>query len=285
MSILILGAKGNLGRQLIKVFNKNYRVIAWDKEDIDIANKNLIFNKIQKLKPDVIINATGYNAVDNCDKEKKAYKLAKRINCDAIAYLAEIALKIDALIVHYSSDYVFSGNNKKGYNENSQPSPINKYGKTKFLGEKELIKRSQDGLKWYLIRTSKLFGPGGKSKLSKPSFFDILIKLSNQKKEIDVVDEEVSCFTYTHDLAKATKELIESDSQYGIYHIINNGACTWYEAAIELFRIAGINIKINPVSSNKFTRLAKRPKYSVLLNTKLKPMRDWRKALEEYLRK
>jgi len=110
-----------------------------------------------------------------------------------------------------------------------------------------------------------------------------MLDLAKKKKELDVVNEEVSGFTYTPDLARATKKLLESDKGYGIYHITNVGRATWYETAIELFKITGKKIKINPVSGDKFPRPAKRPSYSVLINTKFGMQRDWKEALREYL--
>lgn len=295
--ILILGAKGNLGGQLIKVFSKKNEVIAWDREEIDITDKELIYKKVSDIKPDIIINAAAYNAVDKCEEDENEFELAKKLNCQAVGYLAEAAISVNSILVHYSSDYVFGGHANKtnseqikrikkqgGFKEDDNPDPVNKYGESKFMGERELISRSGKGLKWYLIRTSKLFGPKGESEVAKPSFFDIMLKLAKEKEVLDVVDEEMSCFTYTPDLAKATRKLIESDMGYGIYHIVNEGPCAWYQAAKELFEIAGINITVNPVSGDKFPRPAKRPSYSVLLNTKFEQLRSWQEALREYLK-
>jgi dTDP-4-dehydrorhamnose reductase len=111
-----------------------------------------------------------------------------------------------------------------------------------------------------------------------------MLKLAKEKDSIDVVDEEVSCFTYTPDLARATKELIETEKPWGIYHLVNSKSCTWYQAARYLFKIAGIKVKVNPITSDKMPRPARRPKYSVLKNTKFIKLRDWREALNDYLR-
>ena len=281
--ILILGAKGNLGRELMRVFGNDYRLTLWDREEIDITDRELIVKKIKEIKPNIIINAAAYNAVDKCEEFEDEFELAKKINGKAIGYLAEVAIEIEAALIHYSSDYVFSGENKKGYAEDDEPEPINKYGESKLLGEKELISQSGERLKWYLIRTSKLFGSKGESGDSKPSFFSIMRKLSQEKEELDVIDGEVSCFTYTKDLANATKELIESKKGNGIYHIVNSGPATWHEAAGQYFKLAGIKIKVNPVKADIFPRQAKRPKYSVLINTKLKPLRNYKEALKDYL--
>ncbi len=258
-------------------------MVAWDKEEVDITDKDLLEEKIKELNPKVIINTSAYNAVDKCEKDAEELEMAKKINSNAVAFLADIALDIDAILVHYSTDYVFDGKEEEGYQENSSPFPVNNYSRTKYLGEKELIKRSGKGLKWYLIRTSKLFGPSGESDMAKKSFFDIMLDLSQKKSELEVVDEELSCFTYTPDLAQATKNLIASDNGYGIYHIVNSGAATWYQATQALFEILGKNnIDLKPVPASHFPRPAKRPQYSVLVNTKLEPLRSWQEALREY---
>ncbi|MCX6796439.1 MAG: dTDP-4-dehydrorhamnose reductase [Candidatus Falkowbacteria bacterium] len=283
MKVLILGAKGNLGGQLVKVFRTDdNEVTDWDKEEIDITDRELIIKKVKDIKPDVIINAAAYNAVDKCEESAAQYEIAKKVNIDGPRFLAEAALASRAILVHYSSDYVFDGKKKRGYVETDEPNPINKYGKTKYQGEKKMIGLSGAGLKWYLIRTSKLFGPTGESKAVKPSFFDLMLKQSKGKDELEVVNQELSCFTYTLDLAQATSKLIASKSGYGIYHLVNPNAYTWYGAAKEFFKVAQINIKIKPVSASKFPRPAKRPKYSVLLNTKFKPLRSFEEALADY---
>lgn len=286
MKVLIIGAKGNLGRQLVKVFSvDNNEVIAWDRGEIDITDRELILKKISDVKPELVINAAAYNAVDKCEEADEEYELAKKINIDGPKFLAQACLRTGAILIHYSTDYVFDGAEKNGYIETDEPKPINRYGKTKFHGEKRILELSGAGLKWYLIRTSKLFGPRGTSELAKPSFFDIMLEQSRIKPGLEAVDDELSCFTYTVDLAKATKELVDKDSGYGIYHIANSGAVSWYEAAVELFKLAGIKIEIKPIGSEKLARAAKRPKYSALLNTKLPPLRDYREALGEYLKK
>ncbi len=284
MKILILGASGNLGVQLIKVFDTgDHDVIAWDRGEIDITDRELILKKISDTKPNIVINAAAYNDVDKCERDDMEYELAKKINIDGPKNLAEGCLKAGATLVHYSTNYVFDGKQKNGYAEQDEQNPINRYGKTKFHGEKRILELSGSGLKWYLIRTSKLFGPPGESEIAKPNFFDMMLKLGREKNELDIVDDELSCFTYTPDLAMATQRLLAENKGYGIYHIINEGAGNWYQAAKELFKLAGINIKVNPVKSDKFPRPALRPKYSVLLNTKLPKLRSYDDALKEYL--
>ncbi len=313
--ILIIGAKGMLGQELVKIFkkDKDYKVTAWDKEGLNITDQKQVNKKITELKPDIIINSAAYNAVDKCE-DPKEYKKAILINGEAPGYLAKIAKKIGAIFVHYSSDYVFDGDFSKflepsgcthicqtcalhknfqpafGYKESAKPNPISNYGKSKLLGEKEIQKVKG---KNYIIRLSKLFGKPGKSESAKKSFFDTMLELGKKDKIIKAVDEEISCFTYAPDLAKKTKEIIEAKKIFGIYHITNSGACTWYEAVLELYKQAGISAvggsasggkaKVIPVSSAEFPRPARRPSFSVLINTKLNPLRNYKEALREYL--
>ncbi len=284
--VIILGSNGNLGRQLFQVFckEKEYEVIGWDKEDVDISDKELTLNKIKEVDPDIIINAAAYNAVDKCEESEQEFEKAKLINGKAVGFLADAALESNTILIHFSSDYVFSGDKKEGYVENDKTGPVNKYGKTKRMGEEELISRSGTGLAWYLVRTSKLFGPVSDSQQAKKNFFDKVLELSEEREEFKMVyNEEISCFTYTPDLADKVKELIKDKKSYGIYHITGSGAVSWYQAARELFKIKDNNeINLNPVSSIDFNRQAKRPKYSILINTKLEPLRNWLEALREY---
>jgi dTDP-4-dehydrorhamnose reductase len=282
MKILLVGAQGNLGGQLKKTLT-GYEVIAWDRAEIDIANREDVLAKVNDLQPNIIINAAAYNAVDKCEADEAELKLAQAINGDAPGYLAEAALKVGATLIHYSSDYVFNGEVTEEFREDAQTNPINKYGETKLSGEKNVIKFADRGLKYFIIRLSKLFGPKGESEVAKPSFFDVMLKLGRERELMDVVDEERSCFTYSPDLALWTKKLLESDSAFGIYHFINEGACTWYESVLELYKMAGINIQVNAVKSDKFPRPAKRPTCSVLTNTKFEKMRSYQEALKEYL--
>jgi len=305
--ILIIGSKGMLGQELVKTFkkDKDYKVIAWDREDIDISKEKEVSKKIGFTKPNIIINAAAYNAVDKCEEDKKEYKLALEINGKAPGYLAKSAKKNKAVLVHYSTDYVFDGEPEipepagcshscascslhqgfapeVGFDETAKPAPISNYGKSKLMGEKEVAKNMKS---YYIIRLSKLFGSPAMGEGAKRSFFDVMLEVGKKNEEVKAVDEETSCFTYAPDLAKKTKEIIDAKKPFGIYHIVNSDPCTWYEAVVELYRQAKIKIKIIPVDGNEFPRPAKRPFYSVLINTKLNPMRSWKEALKEYLKR
>jgi len=283
MLILILGGRGNLGSQLVKVLVADYQVLAWDKEDLDVLDFSLLRSQLLAARPEVIINTVAYNAVDKCE-DKSEYGTALKLNRDLPGVLADIALELEAVLVHYSSDYVFNGTeDKREFLETDTPNPLDKYGESKFLGEREVLRRGSQGLKYYLIRTSKLFGPPGSSPTAKASFFDIMLDLAQNKKELTIVKEELSCFTYTLDLARSTERLIASDALFGIYHLVNEGPCTWYDGAVELFKLKKIKVAIRPIRSENLARPARRPKFSVLKNTRARRLRNWREALKEYL--
>jgi len=203
--ILIIGSQGNLGQALVRIFeaDQNWEVFAYDRPEIDIVSEENLRRHIEEVKPDAVVNATGYNAVDKCETDEIEYELA--------------------------------------------------------------------------------IGKPGTSPVSKKSFFDTMIAMAKDNHTLKLIDEEKSCFTYTPDLALETKKMIEEKIPLGIYHVVNEGACTWYEAALELFKLAKMDVEVIPVNSSEFPRPAKRPRSSVLLNTKLKPLRDYREALKEYL--
>jgi dTDP-4-dehydrorhamnose reductase len=304
--ILIIGAKGMLGQELVKIFKKDadYKVVAWDREDIDITKEKEVDKKIGFLKPNVIINSAAYNAVDKCEEDKKEYALANKVNGLAPGYLAKAAKKNKAILVHYSTGYVFDGQPEIpepsgcshscescslhegftpaiGFREDDKPNPINKYGQTKLKGEKEVEKNMKN---FYIIRLSRLFGQPSISAEGKRSFFDVMLELGKKNKEVKAVDEEYDCFTYAPDLARKTKEIIDAKKPFGIYHVCNSGPCTWYEAVLELYKQAKIKTKVVAVMADEFPRPANRPEYPALLNTKLNPLRDYKDALKEYLK-
>jgi len=279
MRILIIGAKGMLGNALAQVFNSSENeLFLWDKEEIDITIAEEVEQKIKFLQPELIINSAAFNAVDETEKN---FELARAINADGPINIAKVAQQIGAVLVHYSSDYVFDGTKIDGYREYDLPSPVSKYGESKFLGEE--ISEHNDAS--YVIRTSRLFGPTGTGEGAKKSFVELMLKLAKEKTSLDIVHDEKSSPTYVVDLAEATKELIMSGNYLpGIYHLTNSGSCTWFEYAKEIFRQSGYNIQINPVSGDHFPRPAKRPASSVLLNTKLPNLRFWQDALADFLK-
>lgn len=283
LKIVVTGANGNLGTQIISVFSKTAECVGVDSDVLDITNEQAVMQFISEHRPQLVINCAAYNAVDLCEQEQ--YKVvADAVNGYAVGFLAKACAQVGAAFVHYTSDYVFDGSKKEGYTENEIPQPISAYGASKRLGETELQRVAKDlGLKyWYIIRTSKLFGPQGSAN-AKKSFFDIMKQLSTTQEVVKVVDEEVSCFTYTVDLAQATHELVHADAEAGIYHLVNEGPATWYQAAKEYFALAGITTPTQAIAASDMPRPAKRPAYSVLLNTKRPHLPPYTDALQRYI--
>ena len=276
MKIIIIGSQGMLGQELARVY-QNENPLLWSKSHIDISNKNDVDKKINEVKPDIVFNAAAYNDVDAAEKNKD---IAYAINAEGPGHLARAVCAAEGILVHYSTDYIFNGDEKRGYSEEDDPEPRSVYGKSKLLGEKNVIKYSD---KYYIIRLSRLFGKSGIGGSAKTSFVDLMLGLAEKSEVIDAVDEELSNPTYAPDLAEQSREIVEGKFPFGIYHVSNRGACTWYEFTKEIFDIKGINVKLNAVAGSYFPRPAPRPKYSILLNTKLNPMRPWQAALKEYL--
>lgn len=281
--VLVIGAKGMLGGEIARQFSqdKNYEVLGWDFGEIDITDAESADEKIRQAQPDILINCAAYNNVDEAETEE-GFKKALALNTDAPKKLAEIVKEIDAVFVQYVTDYVFDGE-KGEYIENDEKSPISKYGESKAKGEDNV---KQVGGKYYLIRISKLFGLPGKSENAKKSFFETMLTLAKEKNELKVINSEKSCFTYVFDLANATKKLIEEKYSFGIYHIVNEGAVTWYEGVLKLFEIVGIkNVNVLPVTSDEFPRPAKRAKSTVLINTKFPKLPHYEDAIKDWLDK
>ena len=233
-------------------------------DEIDIADKGQIIETIKCIGPDVVINAAAYTDVDGCEDDDNR-ELAFDVNGRAPGYIAEGCSMAGATLVHFSTDYVFDGS-KEEYVESDITNPINVYGESKLLGERNIIKNMDD---YRIIRTSWLFGLHG------GNFVETMLKLSGEMDDVKVVDDQFGKPTYTGDLVNKISDILGLAP--GIYHITNDGVCSWYEFA------AAIIDNAVPCSSEEFVRKAKRPGYSVLANTKTALMRHWKGALMEYL--
>lgn len=258
IKILILGAYGMLGHDLQEVFPG-----AGCSGKLDITDRELMERTIQSQAPDVVINAAAYTDVDGCEENADH---AFQVNGEALVQISRSCSKAGTKLIHFSTDYVFDGA-KKEYFESDIPNPVNVYGRSKLLGEQNIMTHMQD---YRIIRTSWLFGAHGRN------FVDTMLALSGQMDQVMVVSDQFGKPTYTVDLARKTAEIIDLDP--GIYHITNEGVCSWYEFA------SAIIPNTVPCSSEEFIRKAKRPKYSVLRNTKTYPMRHWKDAIKEYLK-
>ena len=274
--VLVLGSKGMLGSELVRQLKaKNIEVAGFD-SDLDVTNKQGLNAKILELKPDVIYNCVAYNAVDQAEQEKEK---AEALNSQAVLNIAESAEQVGATLVHFSTGFVFDGESTKSYKETDQPNPQSVYATTKYQGEQNASKCT----KHYIVRLNLLFGKSAESQNAKKSFPELVLELSKTQKEFAFVTDEISTPTYAVDLAKALLELVDRKYPYGIYHLPNEGQASWLDFAEEVFRIKGVEVKLNPVLSDKFVRAAKRPKNSVIANTKFPKLRPWQEALKEFL--
>lgn len=277
--VLILGSKGTLGQALVKEFSGNdYEVVAYDREELDVSSPGAS-EKIKQLKPEIIINSVAYNAVGKMETDEAQRKIAFFLNSELPGILASVAKDLGAIFVHYSTSYVFDGEKKEGYFEEDSPNPIDIYGKSKVEGEMAVEK---SGDKYYIIRLSRLFGKRGISDMSKKTFVEIM-QGEIEKTDLEVGDTEVSSLTYAPDLAKLTKYIIEKGLPFGIYHGSNEGMCTWYGWASEIFKDMGKGPKVTPSKVSLTPATVKHPQFSGLINTKLPKQRTWQEALKEFL--
>jgi len=279
MKIIIIGANGQLGSDIVEVFEND--LIPLTHSDIEIADTVSVNHIFKKIKPDKVINTAAISNVIECEQNPRR---AFEVNALGVRNVAIACSEVDATLLHISTDYVFDGRKRTPYTENDLPNPLNVYGITKLAGEhfiKAILK------KYFIVRTAGLYGvhpcrsKGG-------NFVDKVITISKKQEEIKVVEDEVLTPTYTRDLAIKIKELIETD-KYGTYHITNSGKCSWYEFTQAIFSFLKINTKLIRIGQREFMSSVKRPAYSVLANEKLKAigiasLRPWQEALKDYLR-
>lgn len=284
MKILLIGKNGLLGSALAYMFGdervgfeERIELIQFGHEELDITNREQVFERISAERPGVVLNAAGFTKVDDCETKRD---LAMKVNGEAVGLLAEACEKIGAILVHYSTDYVFDGEKNGGYVETDEPRPLNVYGESKLLGERLLQENCKN---FYLIRTSWLFGPHGHN------FADTMVRLgeqfSREGKPLKVVNDQVGKPTFSVDLAAATFNLISGQVQFpfGIYHLVNESPTSWCDFAREIFAIKKLNVEVQAIASEELARPARRPRNSILLNTKFPLLRPHQEALKEYL--
>lgn len=270
MKTLVTGASGMLGQAVMETWS-DLDPIGFDLPDLDITEPSQIAKMLDLYQPNALVNCAAYTAVDKCESDELT---ANRVNGTAVGFLAQACKLRDIRLIHISTDYVFDGNNERGYGEDAPLAPINAYGRSKAKGEHEIMANAHQ---YYLVRTSWLYGPGGKN------FVTTMLDSAKTKPELKVVNDQRGKPTYTRDLAVFLKQLVLTRAPSGVYHGVNEEETTWYDFAVEIFRQAGIKIKVESCKSDGFPRPAKRPAYSTLLNTKRPLLRPWHEALRDYL--
>lgn len=275
MVVAVTGASGQLGQALQFVASdyKDIKFVFASSGDADITDRESLKNFFQRHKPDFCINAAAYTAVDNAEREpEKAYL----VNVTGAKNLAEVCNINKTTLLHISTDFVFDGTKDEPYTEEDLPNPKSVYGKTKLEGENEIRDIAE---KYFIIRTSWVYSQFGNN------FMKTMIRLGTERDSLSVVNDQTGTPTYAVDLANALVAIILSGKkEYGIYNFSNEGSCTWYEFAKEIFRLNKINIDLQPIPSSAYPTPARRPTYSVLCKEKIKrafgiEIRDWKESL------
>lgn len=288
MRILVIGKNGQLGRSIQEVIlnskvSDDYILVG--RKELDLSNHVSVSNYFKNNIFDIIVNCAAYTKVDQAQKE---IELANQVNHLAVLQIAKIANKQKAKFIHISSDYVFDGKKNSLYTETDNVNPINIYGKTKLAGEKAIKKEMQSNI--VIIRTSWVYSEFGNN------FLKTILGLGKERESINVVSDQISSPTYAKDLADVILKIINNkdfqkkQNPNAIYHYSNEGEVSWYDFAKEIFKLAEIKCKINPILTSQYNALAKRPKNTSMDNSKIKEKFDinlylWKNSLQMCLTK
>jgi dTDP-4-dehydrorhamnose reductase len=275
----LTGASGQLASDL-KIHLKHHDLLPFSHAELDITDAARLNEVLERMRPDLLINTSAYHRVDECESNmEKSFE----VNAFAVKRLGELCRKLGAGVMHFSTDYVFGGERSVPYTEDDAPGPLSVYGASKLAGE-YLLRNALES--HYVVRTCGLFGVAGSSGKG-GNFIETMMKLAREGKSIRVVSDQVLTPTSTTDLAKKCAELIET-GRFGLYHITSDGECSWFEFAQTIFALAGLEADLKATTSREFGAPARRPRYSVLENRRLKELllddlRPWRAALTEYM--
>lgn len=277
MIIAVTGANGQLGTDLVRMLQARHEIVGLTRNELDITDSEQCKDVMQRIKPDVVLHAAAYTAVDLAESEEDR---AHTVNTFGTRNVAMAAEKVGAKLVYISTDYVFDGTGTSPYQEYDQTNPQSVYGKSKRAGE--LLVQSLCS-RYFIVRTSWVFGAYGNN------FVKTMLKLGREKDRLQVVGDQVGSPTYTVDLCRFIGELAETE-KYGIYHASNSGFCSWYEFAVAIFEESGLKVKVDPCTTAQFPRPAKRPAYSVMDHLSIRAnglndLRPWRDALREFLQR
>lgn len=288
MKILITGAKGQLGTQIINIIKAGKSelgaipqgvasadIIGIDVDELDITSLSATRTYLMEVKPDVVINCAAYTNVDGCETNED---IAFKVNAIGPRNLAIVCEELDTKLIHISTDYVFSGVGNKALKEYDLTGPVSVYGKTKLAGE-EFVK--QFSSKHFIVRTAWLYGYNGKN------FVYTMMRLGKDKEYINVVNDQRGNPTNAEDLAHHLLKIVETE-EYGTYHCTGTGECTWYDFAKKIMELSGIDCEVRPCTSDEFPSPTKRPEFSSLDNMMLRctvgdEMRSWQEAIEVFI--
>jgi dTDP-4-dehydrorhamnose reductase len=282
MNVVIVGGNGQLGCDLAQAFTANGdHVTALTHSEIEITHPASVERAIVPLQPQVIVNAAAMHHVESCERDPgKAFS----VNALGPKGLALVASQLNAVLIHFSTDYVFDGTIATPYVEDDAPRPLNVYGITKLAGE-HFVRCSME--KHFVVRTSALYGKNPCRAKGGLNFVELMLKLAKERPEIRVVANEVVSPTWTAELARQIVKLSRSDA-YGLYHATAEGRCSWYDFAREIFSLTNSQVSLKVAGPNEFVAKTPRPGYSVLENRALKRLglnlfSPWQEALRNYL--
>lgn len=283
MKILLIGASGQLGQDIQLALGDpsgKDELVPIKHVQLDIRERERVHDLVRQARPSCVINTAAFHRVDLCEDEPEN---AFAVNEAGVRNVAEAAKEIGAMLVQFSTDYVFDGAKRTPYVESDQPNPQSVYAKSRLAGEKAVQETGGDYL---LIRTCGLYGIAG-SQSKAGNFVETMLKLEPQKKPLRVVNDQVCTPTSTRELARRLLPLIRSDAR-GLFHMTNSGECSWHEFAREIFRLSKIEAELSPCTTAEFAAKASRPAYSVLDNCAYRAagfedFRPWQAALAEYL--
>ncbi len=281
MKILLIGATGQLGGDLARN-NPGHEIVAPGREELDLARHGEAGRSIEKLRPDTVINCAAFHNVPKCEEEPAQAFL---VNCVAVRDLAAACAAQGARFITFSSDYVFGGPRSEPWREDDKPAPLQVYGISRLAGELAALANAPQQA--VVIRTCGLYGRSG-ARSKGGNFVDGRVADARAGKRIEMASEQVVAPTSTDDLSRAVFALLEKSPPPGLYHLVNEGACSWYEFTREIVRLAGGKSEVVPVDRGGRTGNMRRPLYSVLANTRARALgvtlRPWREALADYLR-
>ncbi len=279
MRVLIVGALGQLGTDLVDAFS-DCQVNPFDFDDMDITDEARVQQQIAFSAPDVVINTAAFTRVDECERE---HVQAFRVNALGTLHVAMACRKWDVPLIHVSTNYVFDGMKGSPYIETDTPQPINAYGISKLAGEHYL---QYTWPKHFIVRVSGLFGLTP-SRMKGTNFVEAMLRLGKRGTPLRIVNDESLSPTFTVDAARIIRKLAETQA-YGVYHLANSGGCTWFEFAEAIFKEAGLQVPLEPVTAEVYGAPARRPPDSRLENRALaelglEPLPEWRDALRRYM--
>ena len=273
MKILIFGADGQLGGDLVKSFIPSHEVVVSTKINVDITKERDVLNIVKGHVPALVINAAAFT---NVEDNERLPEESFQINALGAYYCAKAASSVGSPIIYISTDYVFDGL-QEVFVADDTPHPLNIYGASKYAGELLTNIANQQA---YIIRTSALFGTHASGKGY--NFVDKIIELGKAHDEIRVVSDQRTAVTYALDLAGKIRELVERKAPYGTYHLTNSGSCTWYEFAVEILRQSGLKTRTVPITAQEYGSVVHRPTSSILKPSESLP--PWQDALKRYLK-